>query len=124
MSQFDPTSEPSSPEEVIEQAGLVPASSLLPDSKLSAAEEWSLGLDRVRRTYKGMPIQLPSEIGWQHPEHDCRPDSFYVRGSRGTIGWVPWIGAAVVWPWEAAWVQDLRRKTIPPRLKKKAKEGA
>lgn len=35
------------------------------------------------------------------------PEDFYVESQHGTIGWVPWIGSPVVWPWEAAWEQDL-----------------
>lgn len=35
------------------------------------------------------------------------PDpSFYVISPRGTIGWVPWVGSIIAWPWEAAWEAD------------------
>jgi len=41
------------------------------------------------------------------------PPTFYVQSPRGTIGWVPWIGSVVAWPWEAAWEADLVEKGEP-----------
>lgn len=73
----------------------------LPDDEVAA-----LGLDDVRETYKGFPIV---SVGWQHPSHASRTDSFYVQTPAGVVGWVPWLGSQIVWPWEAAWIQDLRQ---------------
>ena len=56
----------------------------------------------------------------QSREAQCRkrriavpPATFYVRSPRGTIGWVPWIGSAIAWPWEIAWEADLVERSAP-----------
>jgi len=41
------------------------------------------------------------------------PVSFYVKSPRGTIGWVPWIGSSVVWPWDLAWEVDMVERSDP-----------
>lgn len=63
-------------------------------------------------------VQHPKEPQHRAFDEDCaarakirgaeapRP-SFYVQTPRGTVGWVPWIGSVVAWPWERAWTADL-----------------
>jgi hypothetical protein len=41
------------------------------------------------------------------------PASFYVRSQHGTVGWVPWIGSVIAWPWERAWEADLVERSDP-----------
>lgn len=108
MTDFDPF-------EGEEAVPLKRASDLMPRLALSDEEAESLGLDAVAGTYKGLAIV---KVGWQHKSHDWQPDSFYVRSMAGTIGWVPWVGSAVVWPWESAWVQDLKDSPLRSNLKK------
>lgn len=88
-------------------------------SNLTPWQEADLKLDRVANTYKGLPIKMPSEIGWQHPKHSWRKDSFYVQTRSGIYGWVPWIGSQIVMPIELAWIQDLAGNKVAPILKVK-----
>lgn len=48
-------------------------------------------------------------------------EGFYVESKHGTIGWVPWIGSPVVWPWEAAWECDLLEGSESDFVKEKMK---
>jgi hypothetical protein len=72
-----------------------------------------LGLDAAAGFYKGYEICADQSL--RHPRHAKRmaKGAFYVQAKSGTVGWVPWVGSTVVWPWEAgAWLQDLDRDEV------------
>lgn len=88
--------------------GFVKASALAPDVPVE-----ELGLDVEAREYKGYAICADQSL--RHPRHAARmaKGAFYVQAKSGLIGWVPWVGSTVVWPWEVgAWTQDLAREQV------------
>jgi len=71
--------------------------------------------------YKGFEIVPPAE--WPHvARHAHIKRRFYVRYN-DTMGLVPWPGSMIVWPWEAAWEQDLYREEVTSYLKEPEKKG-
>lgn len=92
--------------------GFFRASELPGASEVSAED---LGLDMTAGVYKGYEILRDQSL--RHPAHAKRmaKGAFYVRALSGTVGWVPWVGSTVVWPWErGAWIQDLDPANKPP----------
>lgn len=63
-----------------------------------------VGFKRVERTPEPQH-KLFAEFRERMTENPS--ECFYVETEHGTVGWVPWIGSPVVWPWEAGWEQDL-----------------
>jgi hypothetical protein len=65
--------------------------------------------------------QLPVHKQWaEHRQQSWFTAPFYVRANKEMIGWVPWPGSVVVWPYERAWQMDLFQpsKTKTPILDK------
>jgi len=109
--------EPPSLDTLTAGAGLVTAASFLPEG--FDPDEGDFGPDG---TYKGFEI-LPADEWPQVARHAHIRRRFYVRHN-DTMGMVPWPGSKIVWPWEAAWEQDLYRETVTSYLKEDEKKGA
>lgn len=101
----------------VRSAGLVTAASLLPPDFDHDQGDFGPG-----GTYKGFEI-LPESEWPQEKRHAHIKRRFYVRHN-DTVGLVPWPGSMIVWPWEAAWEQDLYRETVTSYLKEEEKKGA
>jgi len=101
----------------VQRAGLVSARSLLPADYDEDQGDFEPG-----GRYKGFEIVPPAE--WPHvARHAHIERRFYVRYN-DTMGLVPWPGSMIVWPWEAAWEQDLYREEVTSYLKEDEKKGA
>lgn len=99
---------------------LTSAASLLPEGY--DHDEGDFGPDG---TYKGFEILHEAE--WPRVERHLHiAKRFYVRHN-DTVGMVPWPGSKIIWPWDAAWEQDLYREQVTSYLKpdeqKKGKRG-
>ena len=100
----------------MQRAGLVTAASLLPPDF-----DHDQGDFTPDGRYKGFDILPPDE--WPSVKrHAHIKRKFYVRYNE-TVGLVPWPGSVIVWPWEAAWEQDLYRETVTSYLKEPEKKG-
>ena len=87
-------------------ASLVPASALEEEEP----EPAELGFE-PGNLYKGFPM-VPDPGIEMHAHLERR---FYVGSPKGTVGLVPWAGSTIIWPWEAAWAQDLYHEAQTPR---------
>lgn len=100
----------------------VPAADLTGEPPLETPEpgEWY-------RRLPGGPSFRVVERGWALPVHQAwalkraKQDPpvgapFYVESKKGTLGWVPWPGSVIVWPWERAWQMDLFGDFHTPKL--------
>jgi hypothetical protein len=106
-------------------AGLTTAASLLPEDYDPDEGDFEPSPEGTR--YKGFLV-VPKEE-WP-PESDVMPDPekgvvghanqerrFYVYSPARALGLVPWPGSMIVWPWEAAWYQNLYRPQVESLLK-------
>jgi hypothetical protein len=118
---------PASPEELAEKVGFVRASSLVENPEELDTGDWEPG-----GKYKGFEV-LPREE-WPSVS-DVMPDPekgivghanqarrFYVVSATGMVGLVPWDGSQIIWPWEAAWRQDMHRTSVESFLKEEPKK--
>lgn len=127
-SSLEPPSPPESPDQGGQSRGSAPERpALIRASDLIDPEDHDQGDFEPGGRYKGFEI-----IDREHwpPEADVMPDAskgivghanqkqrFYVRSMSGKTGLVPWPGSQIVWPWEAAWKQDLYRAEVQSFLK-------
>jgi len=128
-----PAERPSLPDDVKEKAGFVRASSLVRDPDALDVGDYEPGPNEVT-LYKSFPIIPRSEwpdVADVMPDpkngvvgHANQKGRFYVRSPKGTIGLVPWDGSQVVWPWDAAWAQDMYRPQVESLLKEEPKKKA
>jgi hypothetical protein len=99
---------------------LVTAASLLPSD--DDRDQGDYESSDQGTLYKGFRILVLQEDWPEEPLHEHLKNHFYVVSPQGTIGLVPWDGSQIVWPWEAAWKQDLYRSEVTPVLKEPEKK--
>lgn len=86
----------------------------------SLQEEEDAGDFEPGGLYKGFEILPPAD--WPSVKaHMSLTRRFYVRHN-DTLGVVPWPGSRIVWPWEAAWEQDLARVEVDTFLRPEGKK--
>ena len=105
-------------------ARLVPASAL----ETEPTEPAELGLEpddhyRGHKILRDLPVQDERHAWMFDPATNRGRQPFYVLHSKregdgdahqDVIGLVPWLGSAVIWPWEKAWEQDLYHEKQTP----------
>jgi|SRR5580765_5648972 len=71
--------------------------------------------------YKGFRVCTGGDIPVVKAHAHLR-GRFYVESPEGSAGLVPWDGSQIIWPWEAAWAQDLHRTSVETFLKEEPKK--
>lgn len=95
---------------------------ILRASELPAPEDALPEIVPEGGVYRGFRlVSAPRE----RPEpHRLYKEGFYVTSPRGLVGFVPWVGAQVIWPWEAGWAMDLHRTEVESFLRPEPKKKA
>jgi hypothetical protein len=105
--------------------GLVRASDLI---DLADRDQGDFEPGGLYKGFKILPREQWPEVSETMPDpgqgvvgHANQKRRFYVESPKGTVGLVPWEGSQIVWPWEAAWAQDLYRPEVHTLLKDEPK---
>lgn len=119
--QREDPSEPPKANEAGNRAEVGSFPGLVRASDLIAEEDRDQGDFEPGDLYKGFKILGHGD--WPDVRaHERLHRRFYVVSPEGTVGLVPWEGSQIVWPWEAAWQQDLHRSEVQSFLKDDRKE--